>query len=743
MTCTIVSKLISCNAFTAQSHDYLLKTMITSDIGSGPLRGIILAVLVSAALLLSVGAGSGQTIPFLTDDQIRMISNELSGDRAFEHIRVLSQWHRNSGMDGFFKAADYIMKTAKDAGLEDVRFIEQPLPGENYTAVSAELRMIEPVDAKLADIGEAAVYLSDGSHDADVTAELVWIGDDLNDSLGGLDVAGKMVLTDGSPGWAVTHAVWEKGAVGVVAFPTAESRNPMDVPDQIAWTRISSNPPAGKKGTFAFALPPRKGEILKKILQTDGMQDYLATGKKTRGGKIVLRAKVDTEFGPEPHRTGFVEARIRGTKYHDQQIIVTAHLQEEKSSANDDGSGCANIMEIARAWMKLIREGKVDRPLRDIRFWWTDEIYSEYRYFRDNPGEPANYLANLHQDMVGANQALGSRVQQMIMAPHSITSFLDAVFESVGTFLLETNLAYLPASRSGGYPRPFTRPLYSTNGTRDGYNARFVPYFNSSDHMCFVEGAVGVPAVATINWDDPYIHSSDDDLYQIDQTQLLRNQFLMGATGFVLAYADRDDLPVFLSEIHAQGMRRLGADMEAAVRVLHEPGPGSDGWTDAELVIEQGVLREQRALRSAAFLTGGDGDANPVIRGYIDRLKAHEAALRADIAAMYLSLNGTAPSQPQPDSLTAAAMKKVPSNVTPLETYFSKRENARYRGSLHGLMADEVYNFVDGRRSYYDIFKAVRAEQLVGGPWYYGTVTLKDVAGQLDAAVESGALKLR
>ena len=284
---------------------------------------------------------SAQTIPFMTDDEIRMLSNELSGDRAFEHIRILSQWHRNSGMDGYFKAADYIMKEAKAAGLEDVKFIDQPLDGNNYTAVSAELRMVEPVDAKLADIGEAAVYLADGSSDADITAELIWIGDALNDSLGGLDVAGKIVLTGGSPGWADAKGGVGEGAVGVVSFQTSESRSPMDAPDQIAWLSIPITPPEGKKGTFAFVLPPRKGEILKKILQTNQMQDLLATGKKTKGGKIVLRAKVDTEIGPLPGRTGFVEAWIRGSTHHDQQIVLTAHLQEEKSSEHD-GSGCAN-----------------------------------------------------------------------------------------------------------------------------------------------------------------------------------------------------------------------------------------------------------------------------------------------------------------------------------------------------------------------------------------------------------------
>jgi hypothetical protein len=688
---------------------------------------------------------SAQALPFLSDDEIRMLSNELSGDRAFEHIRVLSQWHRNSGMGGYFKAAEHIVSAAEEAGLEDVRFIEQPFDGDNYTAKSAELLMVEPVEAKLADIGEAAVYLADGSRDADVTAELVWIGDALNDSLGGLDVAGKIVLTPGSPGWAVRKAVWEKGAVGVVSYVTAEGRNPMDAPDQIAWTSIPSTPPEGKAGTFAFILPPRKGELLKKILQTSQMQDYLATGKRTKGGRILLHAKVDTEFDPPPHKTGFVEGWIRGTKYHDQQIVFTAHLQEEKWSANDDGSGCANILEIGRAYAKLIREGRMPRPLRDIRFWWTDEIYSEYRYFSDHPDEPKKLLANLHQDMVGANQAMGSRVQHLILPPHSITSFLDAVFESVGNFLVLTNNAYLAASRQGGYPRPFTRPLYSTNGTRDGYNARFVPFFSSSDHMCFVDGAVGVPAAATINWDDPYIHSSDDDLWQIDQTQLLRNQFLTGATGLALAYAEPADIPLYLSQVYAQGQRRLGVDMTAAAEAMTAPGGGTpaERWADAVALVDKGIEREERALRSVNSLTRGADGGNPaLVEEYVAGLAARRAELLASAGTMYRSAFGSGPALPPPDSLATASMSKVPANVSPLGTYFEKRGNARYDGKMHGIMEEEVYNFVDGHRSYLEIYRAVRAEQLAAGSWYYGAVTLADVAGQLDAAVEAGALTL-
>jgi hypothetical protein len=687
-----------------------------------------------------------QTTPFLSDEEIRTLSNEISGDRAFEHIRWLTHWHRDSGMEGFFKARDYVMQAARDAGLEEVRFVEQPLEGRNYTARAAELWMVEPVEVKLADIGEHAVYLADGSHDADVTADLVFIGDGREEDLRGLDVKGKIVLTSGPPQRAVDIAVRQRGALGVVTYQTSENRSPLDFPDQIAWTRIERQTPPGGRDTFAFSLSPRKGETLRRILASDAPQDYFATGKVTPGGRVRVKAKVDTEFGPtEKGRTGFVEAVIRGTRPGVQQIVLTAHLQEEQGSANDDGSGCANLLELARVFNKLIREGKIKRPARDLRFWWTDEIYSEYRYFRDHPEETKRILANIHQDMTGANLAMGSRVQHLIFAPHSRTSYLDALFESVGTYLIQTNNPFLAASRQGGLPRPHTRPLYSTRGSRQGYNARFVPHFGSSDHLVFLEGAIGIPAVGMINWDDPFIHSSDDDLFQIDQTTLRRNNFLIGAMAFFLSKADRADVPLLLSETYTQGSKRLANDLQAAFRVLLESrGEPDGGWKRASIVVEQGVLREARALESVGVFAEG-GAAAPVGESMRQALLSGHAA-GGELARFYTVLHGRNP--PQQTALTPAeqaAARKVPANAPTLEEYFSRRERvpALAAGRLHGLMRAEVYNFVDGKRSYYDIYKAVYAEAAAAGSWYYGTVALEDVVGLLDAAVGAGALTLR
>ncbi len=684
-----------------------------------------------------------QETPFLNDDEIRMLINELSGDRSFEHIRILTQWHRNSGMDGYFEAADYVVEEAKKAGLVDVKFIEQPLGGPNYTAKSAELWITEPIEIKLADIGDHALMLSDGSHDADVTAELVWAGTGSKEDLEGLDVAGKIVLVSGNPGAAVSNAVYDKGALGVVCYGTSESKNPMDFPDQLAWTRISSNVPEGKQGTFAFNLSPRKGDQLKQMLQTKGLQDVFATGKKTMGGKVVVKAKVDTEFGEAPGRTGFVEGWIRGSKYSDQQIVITAHLQEEQGSANDDGSGCGNLLEIARTLNKLIDEGKIERPLRDIRFWWTDEIYSEYRYFRDFQDEPAKMLANLHQDMVGAKQSIGSRIQHLIYSPHSITSYLDALFESVGQFVIETNNPFITAGRMGGLPRPHSRPIYATRGTREGFGARFVPFFNASDNMNFIEGVIGVPAVGLINWDDYYIHSSDDDLWQIDATQLQRNAFIIASMAYYLGKAEDDQTNLLLSETFTQGSKRLANDLQAAFHQIESLENQTLAYKNASIILEQATLRETRALMSVADVVGKNDNSSKKMAAMVERLKANKKVLMDDVDAYYMFKNNTSKTpkiELSPQEL--AASKKIPKNNPDLDAYFGNRRGGAPGVSIHSTMRMEVFNFVDGKRSYYDIYKAVLAEILAAGNWYYGTITLDEVEKLLDANVASGALSL-
>ena len=89
-------------------------------------------------------------------------------------------------------------------------------------------------------------------------------------------------------------------------------------------------------------------------------------------------------------------------------------------------------------------------------------------------------LANLHQDMVGAKQSLGSRIQHLIYAPHSITSYLDAIFESVGTFVIQTNNPFITAGRMGGLPRPHSRPIYAVITS---YSIHYTKLYDNSNEL--------------------------------------------------------------------------------------------------------------------------------------------------------------------------------------------------------------------------------------------------------------------
>ncbi len=696
--------------------------------------------------LLSIGMTTvmAQETSFVNYDERLMLINELSGDRAYEQIRTLSQWHRASGSDGYFKAVEYVMQQAKSAGLEDVKFVEQDLGRAKYTPVSAELWVTSPVRVKLADMGDHSLFLADGSHSAELyNVDLVYIGDATDSAMAGIDVAGKIVLTNASPGRAVKKAVWELGALGVIAYPTSEGRSILDFPDQVALTTIPAKPPEGKKGTFAFIISPRKGEMLRDMLQTQKLKDYFRIGKKVAGGKILITAKVETQFEDDAV-TGFVEGWIRGTRFEDQQIVLTAHLQEEQGSANDNGSGCTSILEIARTLNKLIAEGKIKQPLRDIRFWWTDEISSEYKYFSNNPDEPDNMLVNINQDMTGARQSLGSRTQHLIFAPHSVTSFLDALFESVGEYVIYSNNPFLTAGRMGGYSRPHAVEIYANRGSREGYGARFVPFFNASDNLNFVEGIIGVPSVALINWDDPYIHSTDDDLWQIDPTQIKRNAFIVAAMSFFLGKASKDDVPLLLSETMAQGSRRLANDLKAAGNEIHRLENAEEAYKNAHLLIEQGILREIRALNSVRIFCENDDDLYGFIDQNVQVLNKMKSDFYNTISLMYTMRFGKeAPAKLQlsPDELSAD--RKIPQNPDDIALYFKNRKKVKFKGKLHATMRFELYNFVDGRRSYFDIYKALKAENLAASRFLYGEVDLPDVVNMLDAAVEKQAFILK
>jgi hypothetical protein len=697
---------------------------------------------VSALLLAGASRDlRAQESPFLPERVYRPLVNEISGDIAFEHMRWFTHYHRPmGGNEGFEAAARYVEEKARAYGLEDVRYI--PLKGDrSWSPRLGELWLIEPEERRLAYSKEVPLALADFSRNTDLaSADLVDVGDGTAENdYAGKDVSGKVVLASGPLGRTMDEAVWKRGALGIVAFSTT-TRVP-DYPDQYPWMRIPvENGDKTKPGTFAFVLTYREGMRLRR-------QMAAAEGK---GFKV--RARVESVFH-EPASQAIVEAVIRGTEIHDQDIVLTGHLQEEMFSANDDASGCASVLEIGRALKKMIDEGRLPRPRRDIRFWWVDEISAEEQYFADHPEERRQFLANINQDMVGAKQSTGNRVQFVTRPPFSRASFLGDIVESIVESLVDGNTSFLSAGqarglvpgRPAGAAADYSRPVLSRLGTRERYDARVVPFHNNTDHQVFNMGIIGVPGVTFTNWPDPFIHSSDDDLWQMDATQLKRNAVAVAASAYYLATAGDAELPVLASFMYGRGLERMSRDATTAM-AMTAAAPSdrrAEMYGHAANLVREAARRERRALESARVLAPPDGAGQRVLSRMVAQLPTDTMA-EGRLAAFWASLTGQ-PTVPMvaPSRERQAQAEKVPVAVDDVKGFLERRGKIKRPDGLHPLMFYEAINFVDGTRTYFDVYRAVTAEADHVGSWYYGTVTFEDVASALDSAVEAGVLTLK
>ncbi len=708
---------------------------------------VLLAAGMAAAPLLPA-----QTSPFVDERTERALVNELSGDLAFEHMRLTTQWHKPSGSEGFFAVARYALEKAKEAGLEDVRWIDQASDSVSWTCRRAEAWLLEGEareirETKLGSYGEVATSIADDSRSADVTADLVDVGagDRLSD-YEGKEVRGKIVLAYGNPVLVTEQAVWKRGAAGILAWSSTRLNPLADAPDQIAWQRVPERDgPKGEKTTFAFILSARAGKAL--------------TDRFHRGTPASLRVHVVVDSATLPEKkSAMVEARIRGTDASLPEVVLTSHLQEEKFSANDNQSGVVNMLEIGRALTRLIAEGTLPRPRRGIRFWWCDEIRSEYRYFADHPGEEKKILANLNQDMVGAKQSVGGRVQHMTRMPWSRPSYLGDVEESILDMVVSGNNAFLPAGQTGANPPgvAYSKPIFSHLGTREPFHARAVPYFDSTDHLVFNDSWVGVPGTTLTNWPDENIHSSGDDLWQMDPTQLKRNAFIVAATALWLANAGAPEAATLAPFVTARGLERVARDVATALE-WNRAGQGnpSERARAAANLVEASIEKEEGTIASIGTLAPSDAALSASLFASRGELRRGALAIRDAISPKAESVIWSA----GPSDGERRLEKRVPKQgaatlaqwlALERRTADSRSEEARRRREerdtaasrpakgkdagkptppqpegkrLAPLMQWEAMNWVDGKTDAATISRRVCAEALSVGSWYYGECT--------------------
>ena len=549
------------------------------------------ALILCAALLAASAAAQvrpSQDAPLLPPAQSRAIGEEVSGSIALRNVRALSLHHRMRGSAGFRAAAEQVRDRLRDYGLEGVEIISLPADGRifygtqrsrpGWNARFAELweqaRDGETWrDAtRIASWAEQPISLAQDSVSGRAEAELVDVGAGTSEAdYANREVRGRLVLTSSQPEAVADLAIGRFGAAGIVSW--AQNQRTAWWGDDETLVRWGHLETFGAHPTFAFMVSPARARA---------WQERLRLGQAVR-----LRAQVDA--GREPSAYLIPTAIIPGRR-RDREIVYSCHLDHPSPGANDNASGCAGILEVARTLQRLIASGALPRPERTIRFIWPSEIEGTIALLNARPEFARRTLATIHLDMIAGNPDVTGSIMRVHGSPPSLPSFVSDVGFAFADYVNAQSLQFVSTGAAH-------MPLIDPQGGRRALQAEVGGFNMGSDHQVWAEGSYRVPVIYIADWPDRYIHTQRDVPDNLDPTEMRRAIFIAAASGYFLASIDRESLPQLEATIRSSGARRAAENLAQTSAMRARGVPEADvrrvegRWLEANIAIARSLDR--------------------------------------------------------------------------------------------------------------------------------------------------------
>ncbi|HEV3410316.1 MAG TPA: DUF4910 domain-containing protein [Chthoniobacterales bacterium] len=517
----------------------------------------------------------------LPDRVVGALAAELSGEAAMRNLEVVSRHHRMRGSRGFRAAAEHIATELRSYGLSDVTIEEFPADGKIFYGTQ---RSRPPWDAEFAELWEMRetegsgwtphtrlaswdtmpITLAQDSETGEAEADLVDVRAGVAETdYAGKDVRGKLVLTSEQPEAVARLALERHGAAGIVSY-AQNQRTAWWGEDEnlIRWGHLAT---FAAKPAFAFMVS---------LKQARAFQSRLAKGERVR-----LRAQV--RAGKHAGAYNVLTATIPGTdpNLREEEIAFSCHLDHPCPGANDNASGSAVILEVARSLAKLIAEGKIERPRRTIRFIWPPEIEGTLALLNARPELARRIKAVVHMDMVGGGPETKA-IFHITRSPASLPSFINDVAEDFGEFVNEQSAQF-----ASGKTVPY--PLHSPEGGREALLAEFAEFSIGSDHFVYTDSSFAIPSIYLHDWPDRYIHTNFDTTANIDPTKLKRAGFIGAACGYFLAMVRAEEAAAVWSVVRQRSLRRAST---ALARREHLPAEEAAALTRFHFWHERAVF---------------------------------------------------------------------------------------------------------------------------------------------------------
>jgi hypothetical protein len=605
------------------------------------------------------------------------IATEYSGEAAQENTRRIVEYHRIQGSPMMASVAEQVvLPRLKTAGLEAKieQFVSNgktkygtytsPMGwdmhgGELWIESVGGAKDFKPI--MLCRYADVPMCVSTYSKGGEWSGELVDVGSGTSDAnYQGMDVRGKVALASGYAANVVREAVLKHGAVGVVIYPAAGDRP--DHPDMVRYNGIWPRAEELEKTSGGFQISRNQYDMIKSLM---------------RQGAVRVHGKIDATLGPG--KLTLVHAYIRGTEHPEREVLITAHLDHPKWSANDNASGSGAMIEAVRTLQTLIATKKLAPPKLTIHFMWVPEYFGTMAYVSNHPelkfcnnfyqpatNDPPCILANINMDMVGEDTVKTNSRFYFTRTPDSVPFFINAIMNDVLAQTREAN-------------------LYAQTGTRNYWQPEAIPYAQGSDHDVFL--GLGIPSTMLGHDPDWTHHTSEDKIDKTDASEFRRVGTFATAAAWFMATADSPAWKKARTGAYADRVQELARRM-AEDATIHRDSTNKGSLKNREELGDQSDYLESMAAR---------GDVQAHTRG-------GQASVSGPRRLTLLPLDASVFDSASPDDAKWLSEQ---------EARFASDSEGLATNPNFGLITFEAVNFMNGRRSTGEIADLLSAEYLL------------------------------
>lgn len=476
----------------------------------------------------------------------------FDAERAMETVRRLTRFHRLTGTPEYDSAAAIVMTGLHDAGYgSDSGFTASlesyPLDGPfAWRPVRGKLKFLGGKNNVIADFDSIPLMLCENSYPYKGRLTVVDVGSgEKEDDYLRKDLRGKIVLGQAPPSVLFYHAVKNRGAAGVISANVPELNRAKEFPDIVTLDKIP------------YSTDIRSFGIKISLNQYRELQAALERGE----------SKIEVDLVSEfiPGQLKVATAQILGTTRPQEHLVLLAHLDHYRPGANDNASGAAALLELARSVRQAIVDGRLKSPERTIDFIWVSEYVNEFRsggtgaWIRNHMETFKNTVAMISLDMVGEDTKKTGGVCRIERFPDPAVRWSERYLETASGWGKEPIGEHLIR---GTYLNDYLISVFTSRSR--GRNWVFVsnPFEGGSDHVPFVEA--GVPAVLTWHFPDQFYHSSMDDVDKVDPVEMKNIGVSVGAAIIGLASLSYDDGTEILTLLETAAKKRFEAELTTA-----------------------------------------------------------------------------------------------------------------------------------------------------------------------------------